>query len=553
MAKKRSGSLRRMFGPTNQTSFVEIPPDEAPLRKPWITKPEPTPVIQTPPEPEPKPSALPEPPTIDEDEIAWVVEGARAAPEPVKVEVQVEEEPEPEVEPEVEPEKPSLNLGAWWSPVVEEKKPSPALEVPEVVSLGITEAPTEVLSRSSALVTPRLTPLELLLQHVDAGTAVDRLIFSEVNLRGTKLRAADLRGAVLQQAELQGADLRGAELQGADLRRADLSGADLRGADLREVQLGMALLTNADMRFADLRGVLLVSIRDMTGADLRGADLSGVDVTESMHGARLDEQTYFRSGWSTVHLVAARACGVELEGLDRLPLEARQELSGTTEGLILSFASPLNFMDQYVLRGAICATLGPDAGCVIRVRIRERGGEVQITAEHGELTEIAEALHGRAWERAPDSEDERALNRRLFEVFPHARLINELSSLVDRLERIELNDPSGTIQWRPPVDPRTVLQHLLLKLFIPVELRWWLGCVPGGKQLVRELPGTQTAPELVVSAAIHSLERRDRIDAALFASLIEERRRREPEIRAVARLWGVEWYALRDQDDEDEA
>jgi len=48
-----------------------------------------------------------------------------------------------------------------------------------------------------------------------------------------------------------------------------------------------------------------------------------------------------------------------------------------------------------------------------------------------------------------------------------------------------------------------------------------------------------TAAETMVSAAVTVLERQERIDAALFDSLIHERRRRAEEIRAVARLWEI--------------
>lgn len=546
MAKKRSGSLSRMFGPAQLSHFVEVPSDGL--------LPQPEPELESAPEPEPEPAPIAEEP-----------------PPPPVVFIDTEDEPAPEEDLLPDWLNMSLNLGSRAPEDLPEPsvlQPPPALEPPPKPALA--EAPTVLFTRDldeppavdeppidTGLPSPELVrdPRgrgQLLLRYIDEDAPVEELIFSGALLPGAKLRAAGLRGVILQDADLSGADLRGADLRGADLQDTRLQGADLRGADLREALLGAANLKDADLRFADLAGVSLGNVADLRGADLRGADLAGADVTEAMRGARVDEQTHYRSRWSTVHLVAAQACGVVVDGIERLPPEVRQELAGAQEGLTLTFSTPLNFMDQYILRGGICSVLGADAACTLQIREREHGGEVRLLAPQAELTEIAESLHGRAWERAPEGDEERALIRRLFDVFPHTRLINELSALVDRLEQITLRHPNGTMSWRPPVDPDGALQHLLLKLFIPVELRWWLGCVPGGKQLVRELPGTSATAEAVVAAAIRALKRRERIDAALFTSLIEERRRRESEIRAVARLWGVEWYALRDPDQDDE-
>ena len=44
----------------------------------------------------------------------------------------------------------------------------------------------------------------------------------------------------------------------------------------------------------------------------------------------------------------------------------------------------------------------------------------------------------------------------------------------------------------------------------------------------------------MVRAALSVLVRHERIDAALFHSLIEERSRQDAEIRAVAALWDVD-------------
>jgi hypothetical protein len=69
----------------------------------------------------------------------------------------------------------------------------------------------------------------------------------------------ELRSVVLPREPQQGPQLRGARLRRADLTRAALRGADLRDADL----------TGADLRGADLAGA------DLTGAHLAGALLTG--------------------------------------------------------------------------------------------------------------------------------------------------------------------------------------------------------------------------------------------------------------------------------------
>jgi len=537
MARKRAGSLLQMFGAAAPNHLVEIPDDSAPV--PRVI---PAATLLS------RPVALvPDP--VDEDDVVGM---------PVSW---WDEHVTPQVAPA--PEAVPLIAKPSPPPIREVPKPAPVHAfVPALEALAAVQErgagatpPTPVVVADDTLPVPDLAtrPSErsrLLLRYLDEGESVEGMLFSEVSLPGARLRAAELQGVMLQQADLTGADLRGASLRGANLQGASLRGADLRGADLRDCVVDRAELEKANLRFADLRGTSFVTVGDMTGADLRGADLRGVDVTESMRGVRIDEQTYFRSDWSAIHLVAAKACGALLEGIDRLPPGVSQELAGAERGLALHFATELNFRDQYVLQGVICAILGQDACCSLQTLPSDTGCEVRIVADvHSDLTEIAEAISGRAWERMPESDRERALNRRLFEVFPNARLINDLSALVDRLDRLSLRGPDGEATWRPPVEPQAALQHLLLKLFIPVELRWWLTSEPGGKMIVRDIPARNATHEEVVKAAIRSLQRRQRIDATLFTSLIQERRRREADIRAVARVWGIEWYALRDQDE----
>jgi uncharacterized protein YjbI with pentapeptide repeats len=76
----------------------------------------------------------------------------------------------------------------------------------------------------------------------------------EANLRGKRLRRANL-----SETCLDGADLREAELIKANLIKADLFRAQLRGAELREAKLIEANLFKTDL----------------DGANLTGADLDG--------------------------------------------------------------------------------------------------------------------------------------------------------------------------------------------------------------------------------------------------------------------------------------
>lgn len=374
--------------------------------------------------------------------------------------------------------------------------------------------------------------------------------FSGAQLPGARLSGVDLHGAALQQVDFSDTDLHGATLYDVDFRGANLRGANLRGADLRGSILTRAWLTETDLRQADLRGVSFDNVGDMNGADLRGADLRGVTLSDAMHGARIDGLAFFRSGWSVEQLLTAQACGAQLEGLEILPPGVRRALKGSEDGLMLSFLTPLNFRDEYILRGFCCAVLGPDTPCVMQLESRREGVVVTLSGvQQTALNTLAEVLHSRAWERAPVNDAERVLHHQLYAVLPLKPLINALSALVDRMDRIERVGPGGLQNWRPPVNPHRALQHLLLQLFEPVELRWWVGGLPGGKRMMQELPPRSAAPEELAASVIQVLEKRQCLDAQLFSSLITERRSREAEIRAVARLWSIEWYVLRDHDE----
>lgn len=114
--------------------------------------------------------------------------------------------------------------------------------------------------------------------------------FSNENLVGAAIVAADLTNAHLDGVNAAAADfhdsvMRGVQAHGANFERAnlrgvDLSGADLRSANLRVAKLEKANLSGADLSNADLRGASMgaaqLDATDLMGARLGGADLDSV-------------------------------------------------------------------------------------------------------------------------------------------------------------------------------------------------------------------------------------------------------------------------------------
>ena len=377
-----------------------------------------------------------------------------------------------------------------------------------------------------------------LLKRIRAGESIHNHPFFDAHLAGASLHGADLSCGQLQRVDFSGADLRGADMRESDLRGANLSQADLRGADMRGCRLELVRLEGADLRQANLSDLLLATSGLMNHADLRGANLSGTELSATMSGARVDLHTYMASSWTPAHLVKAHQIGMIIDEIERFPRLARAEIVGIEGGMTLQFSTPLSFQDRFVLQGLIAAVLGPDCGCHLD---ELSGNRLLLTAvPQSNLTEVAEFLSTRMWERGALDENEQALLSQLERLLPTDFLRNELSFLVDRLTSITLQRAERTPSWRLTTEPLDALRHLLLKLFIPVELRWWLAVLPNGKELVRGLPKQETTPEAVVHAALAALSRHNRIDIALFRSLIDERQRQGAEIRAVAALWGVD-------------
>lgn len=121
-------------------------------------------------------------------------------------------------------------------------------------------------------------------------------------MEGVKLVTADLRGAKLRNANMGGADLRGAQLSGADIAYTSLVGANLSGADMYQVTMLGTNMRNADLAGSNLSGANLsyailqkadLSNVNLTDANLSNADLEGVNLkTAQLTGAILDHTVW---------------------------------------------------------------------------------------------------------------------------------------------------------------------------------------------------------------------------------------------------------------------
>jgi hypothetical protein len=81
------------------------------------------------------------------------------------------------------------------------------------------------------------------------------------------------------------------------------------------------------------------------------------------------------------------------------------------------------------------------------------------------------------------------------------------------------------------------LRRLLLHMFSVDELRRFIRFMPGGHDLTFELPAPTASPSATAAAIVVALKDRKAIDRALFDRLVNERPRREPEIREVQGLF----------------
>lgn len=79
------------------------------------------------------------------------------------------------------------------------------------------------------------------------------------------------------------------------------------------------------------------------------------------------------------------------------------------------------------------------------------------------------------------------------------------------------------------------LRRLLLRMFSAEELRRFVRFMPGGQEMIHELPGPTATPSETVAAIVVALLRHEAITKDFFDRLVEERPRRADEIRKIQR------------------
>jgi uncharacterized protein YjbI with pentapeptide repeats len=365
-----------------------------------------------------------------------------------------------------------------------------------------------------------------------------------VDLRGARLEEADLQGANLQWAELPGAKLQGARLQGASLQKAnlweaDLTGALLKGANLRGARLESAVLVGADLRRTNLREADLREAA-LDGADLRGASLlSAGGRPGRCQGARLDAETFSRSGWAPEELVAWQKAGATLEGFpDRWPQAVQDALLGPTEGLVFYLAVPITPFERYLLESLVFGALGPDTDCQI-VSCQEVGGRGRVRLTAGDvlaLVTVAEAFCARIWEGSR--------SRPLALADPACAAA--LSLVADQLEQVVWRSPDPKARpreraWSAPVHPAAALEHLLSGLFRDdVDgLMRFLEYGRGGADVIAALPWQDVTAVETAHRASAVLLKKGLVDPIFFQRLAEQFPARAGTVAAIEALLDV--------------
>jgi uncharacterized protein YjbI with pentapeptide repeats len=121
--------------------------------------------------------------------------------------------------------------------------------------------------------------------------------------------------------DLKGARLRMAQLASYDLRGADLRQADLWGVSLNDANLNGASLSRADLREAHIRSASLVGA-DLSGASLRDTDLFKANLMEAtfyetiLARVNLDKADFTRAVFEGTHLDDVDLSSVK--GLDKV-------------------------------------------------------------------------------------------------------------------------------------------------------------------------------------------------------------------------------------------
>ena len=147
----------------------------------------------------------------------------------------------------------------------------------------------------------------------------------KADLRGAQLEAARLLRAKLQKsmltgAMLQGAMLNGAMLQGAQINLAMLQDASLVNANLEEADLNYAELEKANLAGARLQGAIL-SDANLKGARLINANLEGARlVNAKLQGASLVNAKLQGANLKGANLKGADLQGAHMKNVQNLPV-----------------------------------------------------------------------------------------------------------------------------------------------------------------------------------------------------------------------------------------
>lgn len=82
-----------------------------------------------------------------------------------------------------------------------------------------------------------------------------------------------------------------------------------------------------------------------------------------------------------------------------------------------------------------------------------------------------------------------------------------------------------------------LLANLLIGMFTPEELRWFLSFNLQAKHVALSLPNGKVSASTLGYATVEALERHGMIDDALFEALAAVRPRRRVQIQAIKRQW----------------
>ncbi|MFN0216701.1 MAG: pentapeptide repeat-containing protein [Saprospiraceae bacterium] len=164
----------------------------------------------------------------------------------------------------------------------------------------------------------------LVLMNIDSGSFAKikgHVLFAQADLRGARLKGADLSGINLKKAILKDADLSGANLKGADLGEANFWGANLNRAnlsqtDLKRADFSWALLNESSLAGANLNGATL-SNAQLRKADLVDANFQwGQTVGAMFNEANLASINLRGTNLSKANLSQANLCYTDLRNID---------------------------------------------------------------------------------------------------------------------------------------------------------------------------------------------------------------------------------------------